>query len=210
MIHSRAVKKSALALLLSVAPACRTGTPPAPPAAPVGPSNAPTNTRADREAAPDHPSAAAPAVVGVDVGQVAPDWSLSTVGGGSKLRLSDLRGQVVLVAFWATWCGPCRTELPALEAAYQSRKDRGFTVAALSVDDTVEAARAFLASTPLSFPVLWDPGGKDVSDPWGVLNLPMSFLIDPKGRVLEVHVGYTPKLLERTLALADEHLPPAP
>lgn len=163
-----------------------------------------------RAEAPATTDAAAPPRVGLNVGELAPDWTLETLGSGAKVRLSDLRGQVVLVTFWASWCGPCKTELPALEAPWLARKEKGFNVVAISVDDRIEDSRAFLATTPVAYTTVWDPGGKVVSDPWQVLNLPMSFLIDRAGAIRQVHIGYTPRQLEGTLRLVDALLSATP
>lgn len=190
---------------------CGRGVAPAPATStPSGGAPSPGTTPTTRAEAPATTDAAAPPKVGLGVGDLAPDWTLETLGSGAKVRLSDLRGQVVLISFWASWCGPCKTELPALEAPWLARKDKGFNVVAISVDDRIEDSRAFLATTPVGYTTVWDPGGKVVSDPWQVLNLPMSFLIDRAGVIRQVHIGYTPRQLEGTLRLADALLSATP
>ncbi|MFZ0790841.1 MAG: TlpA disulfide reductase family protein [Chromatiaceae bacterium] len=111
---------------------------------------------------------------------------------GNLHDLADLRGRLVLVNFWATWCPPCRREMPSLERLYQQLRDRGLTVLAVDVgedSDTVFAFTGQLDPAP-SFPLLLDAESRAVED-WGVKGLPTSFLIDPQGRVIFRAVGGT-------------------
>jgi thiol-disulfide isomerase/thioredoxin len=106
--------------------------------------------------------------------------------------LADLRGRLVLVNFWATWCPPCRREMPSLERLYRQLRDRGLTVLAVDVGEDADTVFAFtgqLEPAP-SFTLLLDADSRAVQE-WGVKGLPTSFLIDPEGRVIVRAVGGT-------------------
>jgi peroxiredoxin len=118
----------------------------------------------------------------------APDFELKDMN-GKAIRLSDYRGQVVLLNFWATWCGPCKIEIPWFVEFQRAYKDRGFTVIGVSVDeDGWEAVRPFLASRQVNYPVVVST--VEVEQKYGgVEALPVSFLIDREGRIANTHVG---------------------
>ena len=120
----------------------------------------------------------------------APDFSLPARAGGD-VSLASLRGQVVLVNFWATWCGPCRKEMPLLEQIYQRYKGLGFTLLAVNVEEDSGGADQWLKATPVSFPVLLDRDNR-VSKLYQVTAMPSTVIIDRKGQVRFVHYGYTP------------------
>jgi len=128
-------------------------------------------------------SAALPAV-----GVVAPDFA-SKSDSGRNVRLSELRGQVVLINFWASWCGPCRQELPLLNKIYARYRAAGFMLLAVNVDDNRKDADAMLKRLDLRFPILFD-GNKSVAKLYGVDTMPATLLIDRDGRVRYVHRGY--------------------
>jgi peroxiredoxin len=130
------------------------------------------------------PATPAPAPV---VGAPAPDFSLQDLQ-GNTVRLADLQGQVVAVNFWATWCGPCRLEMPLLQARYDALKDKGFTVLAVNLDEPREDAAAFASGLSLTFPVLLDPGAQ-VNDLYRVRGYPTTFFVDREGRIDREHVG---------------------
>ncbi len=113
------------------------------------------------------------------VGQPAPDFVLQDLAGNSG-RLSDLRGQVVLVNLWATWCPPCRAEMPDLSALYLAHKDEGFIILGVDDQERKETVSEFLKRTLLPYPVWLDPDSR-VSRAYGVSFLPMSILIDRRG-----------------------------
>ena len=114
-------------------------------------------------------------------GFLAPDFTLSDLAGGKSFTLSHLRGQVVLVNIWATWCGPCRREIPSLERLYQSRRDKGLEILAVSVDRTSSSRVAsFAAKYQMSFPVLLNPRG-DVANTYWARSIPSTYLVDKKG-----------------------------
>jgi len=122
----------------------------------------------------------------------APDFELKDMN-GKTIRLSDYRGQVVLVNFWATWCGPCKIEIPWFVEFQRAYKDRGFTVIGVSVDeDGWDAVRPFLARREVNYPVVI--GTVEVEQKYGgVEALPMSFLVDRDGRIASTHVGLVTK-----------------
>jgi peroxiredoxin len=113
---------------------------------------------------------------------LSPDFALTTLEGES-VTLDSLRGEVVLVNFWATWCPPCRVEMPGFERVYRDRRDDGFTIVAISTDrGGVDAVRDFLETRDLTFPVAMADAGM-VRDFGDLRALPTSFLIDRQGRV---------------------------
>ncbi len=120
----------------------------------------------------------------------APDFTLPARAGG-KLSLGGFRGQVVLINFWATWCGPCRKEMPLLEQIYQRYKGLGFTMLAVNVEADSTGAEQWLQDTPVTFPVLFDRENQ-VSKLYDVTAMPSTVIVDRLGQVRFVHYGYTP------------------
>ncbi len=120
----------------------------------------------------------------------APAFSLPTRD-GSTLSLEDFRGEVVMINFWATWCGPCRQEMPLLEQIYQRYNRLGFTILGVNVEEHSADADRFLAETPVSFPILFDPSN-EVSKRYGVSAMPSTAIVDRKGNVRFLHHGYQP------------------
>ncbi|MDF1499848.1 MAG: redoxin domain-containing protein [Anaerolineales bacterium] len=129
----------------------------------------------------------ASAQFGMKVGAPAPDFVLEAVN-GEEYRLSDLRGNVVLLNFWATWCGPCLVEMPLLEAAYQDHKDDGFLILAVNDGESVQEVRAFGEENGLSIPLLLDPG-RIVQRLYEIRGYPSSVLIDEQGQIRFIHIG---------------------
>ncbi len=123
-------------------------------------------------------------------GSAAPDFDLPSLEGTARLRLSDLRGQVVLLNFWATWCKPCEDEMPAMERLYRGLRDSGFQLIAVSVDIEGDLAvvREFRDRMAISFPIALDPE-KRVSQRYQTMGFPESLLIDRDGTVVERYVG---------------------
>jgi peroxiredoxin len=120
----------------------------------------------------------------------APDFSLPARD-GSKLQLSDLKGEVVMINFWASWCGPCRQEMPLLEQIQEKYQPLGFTMLGVNVEPDSAEAEKFLKNVPVSFPILFDRENS-VSARFGVEAMPSSVLIDREGNVRHVHRGYKP------------------
>ncbi|MAT65258.1 MAG: thioredoxin [Gammaproteobacteria bacterium] len=119
----------------------------------------------------------------------APDFALEDMDGETH-RLSDLRGQVVMVNFWATWCPPCREEMPSMEAVYQGLKGEGFQVLAVNQWESPDQVFPYMGQLDVypSFPVLFDRDSS-VAEAYGVKGLPTTVLIDPQGRVVYRAVG---------------------
>lgn len=132
----------------------------------------------------------APPPVGAQVGNTAPEYRvLDTATGDSVSLRADYDGKVVLVNVWATWCLPCRLEMPAMERLYQEYKDDGFRIAAVSVDeDSPERVRAFAEELGLTFDILHDRSNL-IQPAYQTIGLPQSYLIDKQGKIQLVAIG---------------------
>ena len=124
------------------------------------------------------------------VGQLAPDFALKSAS-GDNLRLSEFRGDVVMINFWATWCGPCRQEMPLLDELYSTYQRVGFNLLGVNIDDDSRKAMNMIAELGVSFPVLFDTR-KEVSKLYAVDAMPATIIVDRDGRVRHVHHGYKP------------------
>lgn len=122
-------------------------------------------------------------------GFFAPDFSLEQLGGG-EIALSSLRGQVVVLNMWASWCPPCRAEMPALQRVFEANQSRGLQVLGVhtTFQDRESAAIAFVTQHELSFPILFDRSGL-VSRMYQMRALPTTFFIDREGIIQEVVIG---------------------
>jgi peroxiredoxin len=120
----------------------------------------------------------------------APDFTL-TARGGKTVSLSQFKGQVVMINFWATWCGPCRQEMPLLESIHKKYSKMGFTMLGVNVEPDPQAAEKWLTETPVSFPVLFDTKS-EVSRLYNVAGMPSTVIVDRKGMVRVIHRGYKP------------------
>jgi len=120
----------------------------------------------------------------------APDFVLPAMD-GTELRLSELKGQVVMVNFWATWCGPCRQEMPLLQQLQLKYEPLGFTLVGINVEPDSAGARTWLQKAPVTFPILFDRQNQ-VAERFGVQGMPSSVFIDRAGKVRHVHRGYQP------------------
>lgn len=128
----------------------------------------------------------APAL-GLAQGNRAPGFTIETLD-DKVLALADLRGRVVLLNFWGTWCGPCRREMPEFQKAYEEWSAQGFDILAIAYNDTEEAMAAFRDEYGLSFPLALDESG-EINDAYGIQTRPSSYLIDRDGVILERHFG---------------------
>jgi len=120
----------------------------------------------------------------------APGFALPARGGG-KVSLEQLKGQVVMLNFWASWCGPCRQEMPLLEQMYKRYASLGFTLLGVNVEANSGDAERWLAQTPVSFPILFDRENT-VSALYAVNAMPSTVFIDRSGKVRYLHRGYKP------------------
>jgi peroxiredoxin len=118
----------------------------------------------------------------------APDFTLRS-NAGRNLRLSEHRGQVVMVNFWATWCGPCKIEMPHLVRIFEKYRSAGFVLFGVNVDEDPKAAVALAARLGITFPVLFD-SDKTVSRLYALDSMPTTVLIDRDGKVRQVYRGY--------------------
>ncbi|MFI4879480.1 MAG: TlpA family protein disulfide reductase [Steroidobacterales bacterium] len=123
-------------------------------------------------------------------GAPAPQFSLAARG-GQNVSLAQYKGQVVMLNFWASWCGPCRQEMPLLESIYKKYNKLGFTMLGVNVEPDSNAANAWLKETPVSFPILYDTQSK-VSKLYDVAGMPTSVIIDRAGKVRLIHRSYRP------------------
>jgi peroxiredoxin len=126
----------------------------------------------------------------VGVNDRAPDFTLKNLE-GTNLRLDEYRGQVVLINFWASWCGPCRQEMPLLDRIHQRYSDAGFAVLGVNVEGTLGPAKETAAKTGVTFPVLVDENQR-VSALYDLESMPSSVVVDRDGVVRYVHRGYKP------------------
>jgi peroxiredoxin len=132
------------------------------------------------------------------VGTIAPDFALTDLD-GQPAKLSDWRGQPVLLNFWATWCGPCEVEMPTIQTAYQHHQDDGLVVLAVAVDDSVTNVQRFFEKHNLTIKPLVDDG--TASRVFQVFGLPTSYFIGPDGKIAAVHTGLlTENTIEEYLA----------
>lgn len=119
--------------------------------------------------------------------EAAPGFSLP--GRTATVELAKLRGRVVYVDFWASWCGPCRQSFPWMNRMQKRYGDQGFTVVAINLDKSREASDGFLKETPADFSVVYDPEGKTAAA-YGLKVMPSSYLVDRAGRIHKRHVGF--------------------
>ena len=139
-------------------------------------------------------------------GQQAPDFALKS-STGENLRLSEYRGDVVMINFWATWCGPCRQEMPLLDELYTRYQRVGFNLLGVNIDDDSRRAMQMIEELGVNFPVLFD-ARKEVSKLYEVEAMPVTVLVDREGNVRYVHHGYKPgyedKYLDQVRSLLRE------
>jgi len=121
-------------------------------------------------------------------GEEAQDFTLKQLD-SDNLRLKELRGQVVLLNFWASWCAPCRKELPLLDDMHKKYEDLGFTVLGVNTDNDPQLAKDVLAKIPVDFPNVLD-SDNEVVEQYKVEAMPSTYIIDRLGKVRYVHLGY--------------------
>jgi thiol-disulfide isomerase/thioredoxin len=111
--------------------------------------------------------------------------------GGKMISLASLKGRWVMVNYWASWCTPCTTELPHLEALQKTHADKPFTIVAVNIDPDRASADAFLRKQPLALTVLFDTANR-TTERFGITAMPTTFIIDPAGNIVWTHRGYEP------------------
>jgi thiol-disulfide isomerase/thioredoxin len=131
------------------------------------------------------------------IGNIAPELTVKDLN-GKTVSLSDYRGKVILLEFWATWCPPCVELIPVLEELYNKYKTKGFVILSIaSEDEGEEAVKTFVKEIGLTYPVFIANG--DTIRNYGISGIPISFLIDKDGRIVNKHVGYTPDIKQELL-----------
>jgi thiol-disulfide isomerase/thioredoxin len=116
------------------------------------------------------------------------DFSLDSLD-GSKVSLSSFKGKVVLLSFWATWCGPCKQEMPAMEKLYQKLKSKGFEVVAVDMMEDKATVAAFVKKSGYTFPVLLDSTGEVGGGPYAARAIPTNYVVDKGGRIVGRKIG---------------------
>jgi peroxiredoxin len=117
----------------------------------------------------------------------APDFALTDLD-GKQHRLSDYLGQVVIINFWATWCPPCRAEMPSMQRAWEALKQEGIVMLGIDVGEDEDTIFLFTANYPVEFPLLLDRDSEVIAQ-WPVRGLPTTFVVDPKGRIVYQAIG---------------------
>ena len=121
------------------------------------------------------------------------DFTIKDVD-GNNVSLSIYKGKVVLLNFWATWCGPCKAEIPGFVRLQEKYRDKGLVIVGYSVDDTAEKAKAYAAEYKMNYPILLGEGKEDLQDAYGpIWGLPSSFIISKDGKVCRKHIGIAPE-----------------
>ena len=123
-------------------------------------------------------------------GTPAPAFTLASRS-GQDVSLAQYKGNVVMINFWASWCGPCRQEMSLLESIYKKYNKMGFTMLGVNVEPNSNAANEWLKATPVSFPILYDRDSK-VSKLYDVAGMPSTVIIDRSGKLRVLHRGYKP------------------
>ncbi len=118
---------------------------------------------------------------------VAPDFVLTDLD-GNQHRLSDYRGQVLIINFWATWCPPCREEMPSMQRAWEQLVKEGILMFGIDVGESEDTIFQFTANYPVEFPLLMDLDSTVINQ-WPVVGLPTTFVVDPKGRIIYRAIG---------------------
>jgi len=159
--------------------------------------------------APPFDPASLPAAAGIlgdepiAMGEPLPDFELARLGAPEPQRLSDLRGRPVVLNFWATWCAPCRAEMPILQAVYDDLSDEGLEILAIDVGEEPAIAASFVRSLGLGLPILFDET-EAVADRYRISSFPVTYMVDREGRLRSVMRGaYTS---EEQLREAVDHL----
>ena len=125
--------------------------------------------------------------IAAEIGALAPDFQLQSTTGES-IRLSDLRGQPVIVNFWATWCGPCVVEMPTLQSLYEARRQQGLRILAVNIGEPAQAVREWQADYGLTYDILIDEA-QQVSTLYRLRGQPSTYVISPEGIIIDIFFG---------------------
>lgn len=123
----------------------------------------------------------------VDPPEEAEDFTLKTLKGGT-VSLKDYRGRLIFLNFWATWCGPCRAEMPSMQRLWEEFKEEDFVILAINIQEESKLVSSFMNERGLSFPVLLDEKGK-VARSYGIRGIPTTFFLNPEGEIIGKAVG---------------------
>lgn len=126
------------------------------------------------------------------IGAPAPSFALNAISNAApnaQINLTQYRGKVVYVDFWASWCGPCKKSFPKLDSLRARYGARGFEVIAINLDENIADAKTFLTRTPVSFPIAYDPSGK-VAEQYKLKGMPTGYILDRQGVVRHIVVGF--------------------
>ena len=127
--------------------------------------------------------------------ETAPDFTLTSLS-GEEIRFSQLRGKIIFLDFWATWCGPCRESVPHLVSLFKTHRENGFVIIGVSVDKgEPDLVRRFAASMDIPYPIVIATG--DLEKQYGVTALPTGFLIDREGRIRDKILGFSPSIAKQ-------------
>ncbi len=159
---------------------------------PVDAEPAATTAATDVTPAASHDSAPDAAACMANAKPANFDFTLKDVD-GNQVSLSSYKGKVVLLNFWATWCGPCKAEIPGFVRLQEKYRDQ-LVIVGYSVDDTAEKAKAYAAQYKMNYPILLGEGREDVQDAYGpIWGIPASFIISKDGKVCRKHMGIAPE-----------------
>jgi peroxiredoxin len=122
-----------------------------------------------------------------EIGKAAPGFRLTDIDGQS-ISLSDFRGEPVLLNFWATWCGPCRMEMPYIQEVYDERSEPGLVILAINIGESLTTVEEFMRDYNLSFPVLLDLEG-NVAEKYNIRGIPTTYFIDSDGIIRDIMIG---------------------
>ncbi len=153
-----------------------------------------TTTKAAQPATPTDPTSRMLLGAGFDVPRqevASTDFTLSDLA-GHQVSLSSYKGKLVILSFWATWCGPCKQEIPSVEALYQKLSSKGFTVVAVDVGEKAEDVASFVKSYKMTFPILLDTDGS-VASQYDAGSIPTNYVVSRDGKLLARVVGYDGK-----------------
>lgn len=127
----------------------------------------------------------------IKAGDVFPAGAVPSLDGKGTVEPAKMKGKVVIVDFWASWCEPCKIELPALNALYKKYKSKGLVVVGVNLDEKKTDAQAFLKDHPVDFPLAWDGGDKKVlAEKASIETMPTSFIVDKKGVISVRHAAF--------------------